>query len=72
MTGSPYAQTTIHLDYFIEQGQQGQYLFLSFPVGEDVESLSLRYEYPRHAADESEIGMGTFTSRRRSISSTWV
>ena len=63
MRESPYAQTTIHLDYFIEQGQQGQYLFLSFPVGEDVESLSLRYEYPRHAADESEIGMGTFTSR---------
>jgi hypothetical protein len=63
MTESPYAQTTIYLDYFIEHSQQGQYLFLSFPVDEEIELLSLRYDYPRRDRDESEIGMGTFNAR---------
>ena len=57
-------ETIIYLDYFIEHSQQGQYLFLSFPMDDDVESLSLSYRYPRYDEDESEAGSATFTSHR--------
>ena len=56
-------QTIISLDYFIEPARQGEYLFLPFFIDEEVESLSLSYEYGRHDRDELEIGNAMFNSR---------
>lgn len=56
-------QTFIPLNIFIEHSQQGQYLYASFPVSDDVESIHIRYLYDRHADEDVEIGAAWFTSR---------
>jgi hypothetical protein len=51
----------LSLNYFIEPGQQGLYLFLPFTLPANVESIRLQYKYPRY--DESR-GADGFLARR--------
>lgn len=57
-------QTKLHLEMFIEHEQQGMYLFLPFSMPENVETLKLRYDYPRYTGSETAAGKGRFTSRQ--------
>jgi hypothetical protein len=56
-------KTQIHHDLFIEHAQEGKYLTLPFEMPADTVSMTLRYEYKRHAHQEVEVEQGTFTSR---------
>jgi hypothetical protein len=51
------------LDLFIDHSQQGSYFTLPFEMPEDVESLTLRYVYPRYP--EEHDGNALFESRQQ-------
>jgi hypothetical protein len=55
--------TQIQHDLFIEHTQEGEYLTLPFDMPADTATMTLRYEYKRHAHQEVEVEKGTFTSR---------
>ncbi|TLN07781.1 hypothetical protein FDZ74_12480, partial [bacterium] len=50
---------TIH----VEHSRQGSYFTIPFDVPEDIERLSLRYEYPRRPEVEHNLPNGVFTAR---------
>jgi hypothetical protein len=56
-----HGETIILLEYFIEPGQQGQYIFLPFIIDMEMESLTLSYRYDRHDQIEVELEHGMFT-----------
>lgn len=57
-------QKKITLEFSIDPGKQGEYLFLPFTMPSEVESLALRYSYPRFAGENKLIGKAAFTARR--------
>ena len=49
---------------FIESSRQGEYFTVPFTVPDDVESLTLCYQYPRKDGTISSISHGDFTSHK--------
>ncbi len=55
---------TLSMQIFVEPGQAGNYLTLSFIMPPDTERLHLTYRYERHQENETLSESGTFVSRR--------
>jgi len=53
----------IHISVHINSDQQSTYLTLPFLIPLGVESLQLRYRYPRHPENHIAIDYGVFTSQ---------
>jgi hypothetical protein len=53
----------IHISIHINSDQQKTYITLPFQVPPGVESLQLRYRYPRHPENQNSIDFGVFTSQ---------
>lgn len=56
-------QEKLELTLQIDHEREGAYFTLPFTMPADVESLTLKYYYPRHQENTSEQGAGTFTTR---------
>ena len=54
---------SIHLSIHINSDQQSTYFTLPFQVPLGVESLQLRYRYPRRPENQIAIDYGVFTSQ---------
>ncbi len=56
-------QEKLQFNIHIERSQQGTYFTVPFQVTEEVQSLTLEYEYPRRPQSNQVLANGVFTAR---------
>ncbi len=57
-------ETHKQIPLFIEHARQGTYFTIPFTMPEDIESLTITYQYQRQQESQTRLEYGTFTSRQ--------